>query len=58
MPRTSEGAHFLEDIDAAIEIAAGSYLLASEEVHIQDLLADARYRIPCFIQRLMWNKCK
>jgi len=51
MPRTSDRAHILEDIDAAIEIAACSYLLVSDEVgeieveeeeeeeeHIQDLL--------------------
>jgi len=45
MPRTSERAHVLGDIDAAIEIALCSYILVSDEVgeieveeHIQDLL--------------------
>ncbi|KAF8454416.1 hypothetical protein BGX38DRAFT_1141107 [Terfezia claveryi] len=49
MPRTSERAQLLHDIDAALEIAACSYLLASDEAedeieeesnaeHIQDLL--------------------
>jgi len=53
MPQTSEKAEALEDIDAAIVVAAYAYLLASDEVeeeeveeleeieeeHIQDLLA-------------------
>jgi len=52
MPQTSEKAQALEDIDAAIVVAAYAYLLASEveeeeveeleeteEEHIQDLLA-------------------
>ncbi|KAF8425244.1 hypothetical protein EV426DRAFT_708869 [Tirmania nivea] len=46
MPRTSENAQILEDIDAAIEMTACFYLLASDEEeeeiaedHIQDLLA-------------------
>ena len=46
MPRTSERAHALEVIDAAIESAACAYLLASdeeqeedEEDHIRDLVA-------------------
>ena len=53
MPRTSERAQALEDIDAAIEVAAYAYLLGSDEVeeeeveeleeseaeHIQGLLA-------------------
>jgi len=49
MPRTSERAHVLEDIDAVIEIAACSHLLVSDEgggidveeegeEHTQDLL--------------------
>jgi len=52
MPRTSERTQALQDIDAAIEVAAYAYLLGSDEVeeeeveeleeieeHIQDLLA-------------------
>ncbi|KAF8447048.1 hypothetical protein BGX38DRAFT_1142992 [Terfezia claveryi] len=51
MPRISERAQTLQDVDAAVEIAACTYLLASDEVeeeeieeeieeeHIYDLLA-------------------
>jgi len=37
MPRTSEKAQALEDLDAAIEVAVYAYLLASDEVEEEEI---------------------